>query len=154
MVINNLSDETNLLKLLHNISKLLRSQVEKNSQKYGLTMPQLSLLKFIATQKETTLSEVAKQAGLSNSTTCGILDRLEKNNIITRERSAQDKRIVVIKLSEQGEQLKEEVIFSKKELLAGLLSQIEPKARKEFIETMEHFESLLEQAINKDNNNS
>ena len=145
-----LTEETILLKLLHNISKLIRSQVEKNSQKYGLTMPQLALLKFIASQKVTTLSEVAKHEGLSNSTTCGILDRLEKHNLITRERSTQDRRIVVIKLSEQGEQLKEDVLSSKKELLAGLLTQIEPKARKEFIETMERFENLLEPAINKE----
>ncbi|MEI7523044.1 MAG: hypothetical protein WCJ95_01875, partial [Mariniphaga sp.] len=70
-----LSDETTLIKLLHNISKLLRSQIERKSQQYGFTMPQLSLLKYIAIQEETTLTEVAKHAGFSNSTTCGILDR-------------------------------------------------------------------------------
>ncbi len=145
-----LSDETKLLSLLHNISKLLRSQIEKKSQKYGFTLPQLSLLKYIAEKKETTLTHVAHHAGLSNSTTCGILDRLESHQFIIRERSQHDKRMVLIKLSELGHKLKEDLLLSKKALLAGLLSQIEPKSRKEFIETMERFEYLLEQALNKE----
>ena len=145
-----LSDETKLLRLLHNISKLLRAQIEKKSQEYGFTMPQLTVLKYISEKKVTTLSEVATQVGFSNSTTCGILDRLEKHKVITRKRSSQDKRIVVISLSTRGEKLKGDLLLSKKALLAGLLSQIEPKARKEFIDTMERFGNLLELAIHKE----
>ena len=147
-----LSDETKLLKLLHNIGKLLRSQIEKKFSKFGFTMPQLAVLKFISEQNETTLTEVARHVGFSNSTTCGILDRMEKHNVITRERASQDKRLVIIKMSEQGKKFKDDLLLSKKALLAGLLSQIEPKARKEFIDTMERFETLLEKAINKETN--
>lgn len=145
-----LSDETKLFSLMHTISKLLRSQIEKKFQPYGFTMPQLSVLKFISDKEITTLTEVAGHVGFSNSTTCGILDRMEKHNIITRERSKQDKRIVILKLSDHGQKLRDDLRLSKKALLAGLLSQIEPDVRKEFIDTMERFSLLLGQAINRE----
>jgi len=58
----------------------------------GLTAPQILLLQAIRDKGEVTIGELANEISLATVTT--ILDRLEKRNLIYRERSEKDKRKV------------------------------------------------------------
>lgn len=74
----------------------------------GLTAPQILLLQTIRDQGEATIGALANQISLSQATVTSILDRLEKKDLVYRERSKEDKRKVHAFLTEQGtETLKE-----------------------------------------------
>lgn len=68
----------------------------------GLTSPQIVLLQTVAANRDTTVSELAKEMSVSQSTVTNILSRLEGRGLVFRERSSTDKRKVHAKLSEQG----------------------------------------------------
>lgn len=68
----------------------------------GLTAPQILLLQAINTMGQATIGELANKISLSQATVTTILDRLEKRNLITRERSEQDKRKVHAYLTEEA----------------------------------------------------
>ena len=72
---------------------------------YGLTGPQLVVLRELSASTGCCVSELTKAIHLSQATATGILDRLEKRGLVRRERSNQDKRRVLVWLSEAGEQL-------------------------------------------------
>jgi DNA-binding MarR family transcriptional regulator len=72
------------------------------TKKYGLTGPQLLVLKQIYDQKHITLGQLAKEISLSQATVTSILDRLEKLDFVIRVRNASDKRIVNIELCEKA----------------------------------------------------
>jgi DNA-binding MarR family transcriptional regulator len=69
---------------------------------YGLTGPQLLLLKELGKAEEMPVGHLARHARLSHPTVTGILDRLEKRGLIVRTRSAADKRRVLVSIAEPG----------------------------------------------------
>lgn len=68
----------------------------------GLTAPQMLLMQTIRDKGELTIGELANEISLSQATVTVILDRLEKRNLIHRERSNQDKRKVHACLLDEG----------------------------------------------------
>lgn len=65
-------------------------------QRYGLTGPQLVVLKELVETSPQTVSSLAAAVNLSQATVTGILDRLERKAMITRGRDSQDKRKVMV----------------------------------------------------------
>lgn len=68
----------------------------------GLTAPQILLLQTIRDKGEVTIGELANDISLSQATVTSILDRLEKRELVFRERSTEDKRKVHAYLTEAG----------------------------------------------------
>jgi DNA-binding MarR family transcriptional regulator len=60
----------------------------------GLTAPQILLMQTIRARGEVTIGELANKMSLSQATVTTILDRLEKRELVYRERSKEDKRKV------------------------------------------------------------
>lgn len=68
----------------------------------GLTAPQILLLQTIRDKGEVTIGELASEVSLSQATVTSILDRLEKRELVFRERSKEDKRKVHAYLTEEA----------------------------------------------------
>lgn len=68
----------------------------------GLTAPQILLLQNIRDKGQDTIGDLASQISLSQATVTTILDRLEKRELVYRERSMEDKRKVHAYLTEKG----------------------------------------------------
>lgn len=67
--------------------------------RYGLTGPQLVVLKELAEGPPRTVSELAQAVNLSQATLTGILDRLDRKGLIGRVRSTEDRRKVIVSLT-------------------------------------------------------
>ena len=68
----------------------------------GLTTPQILLLQTLRDKGEESVGTLAKAMSLSQATVTNILDRLEKKQLIVRERSSVDRRVVMIKLHDDA----------------------------------------------------
>ena len=68
----------------------------------GLTAPQILLLQAIRKLQDPTSGRLAAEVNLSQATVTNILDRLEKRELVLRERSTVDKRKVHVRLTERG----------------------------------------------------
>lgn len=51
---------------------------------------------------ETSMSRIAEYVGVPLNTATGIVNRLEKRGLVQRWRSEQDKRVMVVRITEQG----------------------------------------------------
>lgn len=71
----------------------------------GLTGPQLWALKIIADASPIKVSMLANRMYLHPATVVGILDRLEMKELVKRERSKEDRRVVEIVLTDNGSKL-------------------------------------------------
>ena len=65
-------------------------------QRFGLTGPQLVVLKALIETSPQSVSSLAAAVNLSQATVTGILDRLERKSMVTRERDSRDKRRVMV----------------------------------------------------------
>jgi MarR family 2-MHQ and catechol resistance regulon transcriptional repressor len=68
----------------------------------ALTLSQYGLLEPLLDQRAARSSELAEAAGITASTTTRILDALERNGIVQRERSVSDRRAVSVRLTAEG----------------------------------------------------
>jgi len=68
----------------------------------NVTAPQLLLMQAIARQGGAIISKLAQEVSLSQATVTTILDRLEKRELVYRQRSEQDKRKVHVHLTDTG----------------------------------------------------
>ena len=102
---------------LRRVFQAINEYSKKAEYKTGLTGPQLWAIKVIAENVSICVSDLAARMYLHAATVIGILDRLEDRGLITRIRSRNDRRFVVVELSEQGKQL----VKKSPEVAQGLL---------------------------------
>ncbi len=75
---------------------------KKIKKEYGLTSPQLLLLRAIEQTEGMTIRQLSDTANMSQATATSILDRLEAGGLIIRVRDTQDKRKVHANLTDKG----------------------------------------------------
>ena len=91
-----------VLRVLRKIIRAVDLQSKHLVKEYGLTGPQILILKELDAKPGISVSEIGVNINLSQSTVTNILDRLEKRGYIRRVRSEQDKRRVAVHLEEPG----------------------------------------------------
>ena len=70
-----------------------------------LTMPQLKVVLLLFTNGPERMSAMASALGVSLATATGVVDRLVEKDMVTREGDPNDRRVVLIRLSDKGEKL-------------------------------------------------
>lgn len=91
----------------------------------GLTYPQYITLMALWEQDGQTVNQLAEKLRLDNGTLTPLLKRLEGKQLLTRNRSKEDERVVRIFLTEQGKALKSQAACVPAELLKGLNLSLE-----------------------------
>jgi len=87
---------THVMAALRRIIRAIDLHSRTLVRRYGLTGPQLVVLKELVETSPQPVSSLAAAVNLSQATVTGILDRLERKAMITRERDSKDKRKVMV----------------------------------------------------------
>lgn len=95
-MLNSINKSYEVLKSLRQIIRVIDLQSKKLVQKYGLTGPQMLVLKELLSNKELPVNVLAKKVSLSHATVTSMLDRLEKKGYLLRTRDSKDKRKVFV----------------------------------------------------------
>ncbi len=94
-----------------------RRLTKEYARRANLTSPQLTVLKILETFGDLSLSELSERIRAQNSTVTGIIDRMEREGLVGRERSKEDRRVVYIRLTAKGAQLAREIPVEPMEIL-------------------------------------
>jgi DNA-binding MarR family transcriptional regulator len=79
------------------------------ARRADLTGPQLTVVKMLEQIGELSLSDLSERIRAQNSTVTGIIDRMEREGLVVRERSKEDRRVVFIRLTTKGKKLAEDL---------------------------------------------
>ncbi len=90
---------------LRRVYQVVNEHSKKAENETGLTGPQLWAIKTIAQEQPIMVSEIARRMYLHPATVVGILDRLEKQGVVMRVRSTEDRRVVRVELTGKGRTL-------------------------------------------------
>ncbi|OEF97457.1 MarR family winged helix-turn-helix transcriptional regulator [Desulfuribacillus alkaliarsenatis] len=82
---------------------------------------ELMALLLVERKRELSMSQLAEAINMPMSTATGIADRMVRSGLLKRERSELDRRVVVVRLTDEGNQL----IVQMKELVTNYISKIE-----------------------------
>lgn len=97
-----MSTYQDVLIALRKITRAIDLHSKQLVRESGLTAPQLLVLQEIAALGPAKPSVVAKNVHLSQATVTSIIDRLVKAELVTRERSEEDRRAVDLTLTDEG----------------------------------------------------
>ena len=141
MVLQNNSDI--VVSTLRQIIRAIDLQSKKLTKRYGLTGPQLIVLKEIHKGSDRPISAIAKEVSLSQATVTSILDRLEQQGFATRQRSSQDKRKVNIILTEKSEMILDTNPSLLQEEFTDQFEQLEEWEKNMMISSLQRMASML-----------
>jgi DNA-binding MarR family transcriptional regulator len=109
-----------------------------------MTVPQLVCLRQLAQNDQLTTGQLARRVFLSQATVTGILDRLERKELVNRERSQKDRRRVLISLTQAGERLIEEMPRPLQERFSQSLTSMSGKERVQLDKTLKRLVKMME----------
>jgi len=108
---------SNIIDNVRRVFQILHEQSKKIKKETGITGPQLWAIKVINQYAPIKVSDLANRLYLHPATVIGIIDRLEKQDLVERRRSKEDRRVVWIELTTKGNDL----VKSAPEVAQGLL---------------------------------
>jgi len=108
---------------------------------FDLTMPQLKVVLLLYLNGSMRMSDIASSLGMSLATATGVIDRLVERETVLREADPNDRRVVLCRLSDKGEDLTGVLWRSARERARQLLSAM-PTSRVEMLN--EALEALMQ----------
>lgn len=109
----------------------------------GMTPQQYWLLRQLRRAGPLSTGELAQALGITNGSATVACQRLEKAGLVTRERQAEDERVVLVALTEEGRAQFDDLRQQKRAALAEILNVLAPNEQ-ETLQSM--IERLLEAA--------
>src|SRR6478735_9411232 len=115
---------------LYTESRRITKELAKRAD---LTGPQLTVVKLLEQVGGLSLSELSDKIRAQNSTVTGIIDRMEREGLVTRERSKEDRRVVHIRLTPKGHELAREIPVEPMEILRQAILSLSANEGRELV---------------------
>ncbi len=141
---NDLSIDERVIIALRRITRAVDIHSDYMQRNFGLTGPQLTILRVIHRLQPVSAGELAKSANFNRGTLTGILDRLEANGFVSRNRLPSDRRSVILKLTAEGKRILDEAPFLLRDRFLDALNQMSPAEQTALLTTLEKTASLIE----------
>ena len=92
------NDNVEVARLFLQVMGLFKHSMIKIFEDIGITAPQAMVMGILSKEKRIKMTELSSKLCLSNSTVSGIVDRLEKQGMVERDRSKDDRRVVYVNI--------------------------------------------------------
>lgn len=119
-----LENVTNIEKHLRKIDYIIRRKGREILSDFNITVPQFTALQILINQGNMTIGELSQKMALACSTITDLIDRMEKTELVARNKDQKDKRVVRIKVLPRGYDMLEEVLQRRIEFLNLKLSSL------------------------------
>ena len=96
---------------LYTASRLLTQAYHPRLSQYGLTYPQYLVLLVLWEKDGQPVNDIAKRLFLETNTVTPLLQRMEKQGLLTRAKGREDARQMIVSLSWKGKNLQDKLTF-------------------------------------------
>lgn len=100
---------------------------------FHLTVPQFGVLEVLYHRGDLKICEIIEKTLSTSGNMTVVIKNLEKESLIVREKSEEDKRASMICLTEKGRMLIEEIFPKHLEMLTKIFSRLDGKEKNELI---------------------
>ncbi|MDP4160956.1 MAG: MarR family transcriptional regulator [Bacillota bacterium] len=111
---------------------------------------QLYFLNYLQRKKTVTPSEIAEQFGITLGAVTGFVDRLYKLGLIKRTRSEEDRRLVLIELTAEGQKRLEEFYLHQKEAHAEIIKRMSEREIQDLNQALGKFAGVLNELTKRE----
>lgn len=150
-VIPELKDDVNqVLETIIYLSTESRRITKELARRAELTGPQLTVVKILEQVGELSLSELSERIRAQNSTVTGIIDRMEREGLVVRERSKEDRRVVHIKLTPKGASIARDIPLEPMEIVKGALGSLSAQEMRDLVRLLTKLAKRVRQIVRRD----
>ena len=111
--------------LMEHFDSIVHRYASKEPQHLDLCRkPELKILEILGKNGRLTMKEVADRATLSMSTMTTIMDGLVDKALVSRQRSEDDRRLVWVDLTPEGEKIYSEILDFHLRMVRGMLNAL------------------------------
>ncbi|MCL2547667.1 MAG: MarR family transcriptional regulator [Symbiobacteriaceae bacterium] len=138
-------DETviELEDILRYISAVLRRQGRKIMEDYDITPPQHNALLQLHRYGNMTIGELSEMLYLAFSTATDLINRMERNGLVVRERDLSDRRVVRVCILDKGERVLDEVIEARRKYFARILQAVPKEEQNQLVRSLRKIDELI-----------
>jgi DNA-binding MarR family transcriptional regulator len=91
----------------------------------GVSMTQLHVLSMLHAHGDLPMGRLAEMIDVSLSNTTGLIDRIEERGFVERVRVPEDRRVVLVRLTDGGRELLESIELLRTEILRQILGRLD-----------------------------
>ena len=138
-----INESIEVARLFQDVMHLFKHNMKKFLGDSGISAPQGMVIGLLSKNKKMKITELSSKLCLSNSTVSGIIDRLEAQKMVVRERSQEDKRVVYVTISPNFEDMHK--VFHKQieKNIENIISQGSPEELYKISEGLNTLKKLL-----------
>jgi DNA-binding MarR family transcriptional regulator len=103
----------------------LKAISSERVRRLGLSMAQLNILYTLQRCGEMPMSRLAEMLNVSLSNATGLIDRIEERGLVERTRVPEDRRVVVIRVTDAGERMLGEIDALSDDLIRSVLGHLD-----------------------------
>lgn len=133
-----------ILRALRRITRSIALHSRQLSAGSNITAPQLVCLRTVIEKGPLTATAISREMHVSPSTVVGILDRLEDKQLVNRERSREDRRIVFVSATDAGRTLAQQTPSPLQQKLSEALQQLPESEQLQITTALERVVALLD----------
>jgi MarR family transcriptional regulator, lower aerobic nicotinate degradation pathway regulator len=109
----------------------------QEAQASGVTPVQFAVLQALANEPGVDQRSLARTLGFDTSTLAGVIDRLEARGAVARQVDPSDRRVRLLRLTEDGESLLADVVPAVRRTQARILAPLPPAEQAEFMRLLQ-----------------
>ncbi|MBU3196594.1 MarR family winged helix-turn-helix transcriptional regulator [Clostridium algidicarnis] len=136
--------------LIREINLKLNNNISNNFKNSGFTTPQILLIKLLSIEGPLNVSEISEKMFLTKGTVSGIIDRLENQEVVKRNRSNEDKRIVSVALTNKGEDITKTMLGTINKYFDTIFSICKEEDMEKIINGLDILKSVLDENYEED----
>jgi DNA-binding MarR family transcriptional regulator len=127
-----------------------RRVTKELARQVDLTGPQLTVLKMLEGLGDLSLSELSERIRAQNSTVTGIIDRMERESLVTRTRSTEDRRVVKIRLTDKGSKIARAIAVEPMEIFRGALDSLTAGETRELLKILTKIAKRVQSIVKRE----
>ena len=131
--------------LLRMVSNVVRHRGREILVNFDITPPQFTALQVLMRHGRLTMGELGDLMYLASSTLTDLVDRMEKNHYVERERDEKDRRVIRLRVTPAGEEVYNAVMAKRREYLSGVLGRMSPAEIMRLDEALQQIYDIMAQ---------
>ena len=130
-------------RLLRRVAFIIKRRGREILADFGITHPQFNALLALRDKQDMTMGELCEKLMLACSTATDLVDRMEKNGFLVRNRDGSDRRVIRLAVSEKGRQVIAEVLVARRRYVASMLEKLKEDEQTQLAQSLERLHSLM-----------
>lgn len=137
------NDYVEVARLFLHVMGLFKHNIIKIFEDTNITPLQSMTMGMLHSEKRMKITDISSKLSLSNSTVSGIVDRLEKQGMVKRERSMEDRRVVYVNICPKFNEMHGDIHKLIQENTTNIIKNGTPEEINKIVEGLTILERLL-----------